>query len=134
MAGNYPVPDGLAWDLSSGRAEGRVSPRLSPVQLARLGRLGQGAIGDMGAHLMDHSFWALDLGYPTSIETVATPFNRPRYPYATTTITSSRRAAASRPVKLRGTTAACCRRSRKSSARSVLNPRGGALLVGRRAS
>jgi predicted dehydrogenase len=36
---------------------------------------GCGAIGDMGAHLMDHSIWALDLGYPTTIETLATPFN-----------------------------------------------------------
>ena len=36
---------------------------------------GCGAIGDMGAHLMDHSMWALDLGYPTTIETLATPFN-----------------------------------------------------------
>ena len=24
---------------------------------------GQGALGDMGAHLIDHAFWALDLGY-----------------------------------------------------------------------
>ena len=32
---------------------------------------GCGAIGDMGAHLMDHSMWALDLGYPTTIETLA---------------------------------------------------------------
>ena len=30
---------------------------------------GVGAIGDMGAHLIDHSMWALDLGLPTSIET-----------------------------------------------------------------
>lgn len=34
---------------------------------------GNGAINDMGAHLIDHAFWALDLGYPTTVETVCTP-------------------------------------------------------------
>src|SRR5262245_62669690 len=29
---------------------------------------GQGALGDMGAHLVDHPFWALNLGYPTTVE------------------------------------------------------------------
>ena len=48
---------------------------------------GQGALGDMGAHLVDHPFWALDLGMPTTIETMSTPFNerlatrRRRRPY-----------------------------------------------------
>ena len=40
----------------------------------------------MGSHLMDHSMWALDLGYPTTIETVATPFNGVCFPHATMTI------------------------------------------------
>ena len=43
LAGNYPVPDRLAWDLFLGVApHGRLSPDLSPVQLARLGGLGPG--------------------------------------------------------------------------------------------
>ncbi len=46
---------------------------------------GQGALGDMGAHLIDHPFWSLDLGFPTVIETIATPFNGVCYPNATTT-------------------------------------------------
>ena len=46
---------------------------------------GCGAIGDMGAHLIDHPFWALDLGLPTSIETVSTPYNKATFPAATTT-------------------------------------------------
>jgi len=50
---------------------------------------GCGAIGDMGAHLIDHPYWALDLGLPTTVETVATPFranDTPAcYPMATTT-------------------------------------------------
>ena len=44
---------------------------------------GCGAIGDMGAHLLDVSMWALNLGLPTSIETVSTPFNGASYPSAT---------------------------------------------------
>ena len=40
--GLYSVPDKLPWDLFLGPApRGRVSPRLSPVQLARVGRLGR---------------------------------------------------------------------------------------------
>ncbi len=46
---------------------------------------GQGALGDMGAHLIDHPVWGLQLGYPSTIETVSTPFNGVTYPHATTT-------------------------------------------------
>ena len=50
---------------------------------------GVGALGDMGAHLMDHPFWALDLGYPTTVEATSTPWGGPReapvsYPMAMT--------------------------------------------------
>ena len=46
---------------------------------------GQGALGDMGAHLIDFPVWALDLPLPTVIETESTPFNGASYPDATTT-------------------------------------------------
>jgi hypothetical protein len=39
----------------------------------------------MGAHLIDHPFWSLNLGMPTAIETISTPFNAATYPAATTT-------------------------------------------------
>jgi predicted dehydrogenase len=35
---------------------------------------GVGALGDMGAHLIDHAYWALELGYPTKIWGTSTPF------------------------------------------------------------
>ena len=35
---------------------------------------GVGALGDMGAHLIDHPFWALGLTHPTSIEATSTPW------------------------------------------------------------
>ena len=57
-----------------------------------MGRLGSvGALGDMGAHLIDFPMWALDLGLPTIIETEATPFNGATYPSATTTLLPVRR-------------------------------------------
>ncbi len=46
---------------------------------------GCGAIGDMGAHLLDVTMWSLKLGLPTSIETVSSPFNGASYPTATMT-------------------------------------------------
>ena len=39
----------------------------------------------MGAHLIDHPVWGLDLGLPTSIETTSTPFDGICYPVATST-------------------------------------------------
>src|SRR5216110_2215097 len=46
---------------------------------------GVGAIGDMGAHLIDTAFWSLDLDYPTSVETRSTPFNHQSYPMSSVT-------------------------------------------------
>jgi hypothetical protein len=39
----------------------------------------------MGAHLIDHPVWGLKLGFPTTVETISTPFNKATYPNATTT-------------------------------------------------
>src|SRR5205807_1951979 len=88
MAGNYPVPETLRWDLFLGAAAPNFEyhPVYHPFNWRGWVDWGCGAIGDMGAHLMDHAMWALDLGYPTTIETVATPFNRVCFPHATMTI------------------------------------------------
>ncbi|MCC7010191.1 MAG: Gfo/Idh/MocA family oxidoreductase [Acidobacteria bacterium] len=84
--GQYPVPDGLAWDLFLGVApEVEYHPIYHPFNWRGWVDWGQGALGDMGAHLVDHPVWALDLGLPTSIETIATPFNGDTYPAATMT-------------------------------------------------
>ena len=86
MAGTYPVPDKLAWDLFLGPApQVPYHPVYHPFNWRGWVDWGVGAIGDMGAHLIDHPYWALDLGYPTSVETVSTPFNKASYPMATTT-------------------------------------------------
>ena len=84
FAGKYPVPETLAWDLFLGvRPKVQYHPIYHPFNWRGWVDWGVGAIGDMGAHLIDHSMWALELGLPTTIETVSTPFNGASYPLAT---------------------------------------------------
>ena len=87
MNGAYPVPAGLSWDLFLGVApEVPYHPIYHPFNWRGWVDWGQGALGDMGAHLIDFPMWALKLGLPTVIETEATPFNGATYPSATTTL------------------------------------------------
>jgi predicted dehydrogenase len=84
--GSYPPPDKLAWDLFLGPSRWvDYHPIYHPFNWRGWTDWGVGAIGDMGAHLIDSSFWALDLDYPTSIETTSTPYNKDTYPSASTT-------------------------------------------------
>ncbi|MEZ5317785.1 MAG: Gfo/Idh/MocA family oxidoreductase [Vicinamibacterales bacterium] len=80
------VPKGLRWDLFLGAAPPvAYHPLYHPFNWRGWVDWGQGALGDMGAHLVDHPVWGLKLGWPTSIETISTPFNRVTYPHATMT-------------------------------------------------
>src|SRR4051812_27165628 len=64
LAGDYSVPPGLKWDLFLGVApQVEYHPIYHPFNWRGWVDWGVGAIGDMGAHLIDHSMWALDLGY-----------------------------------------------------------------------
>jgi predicted dehydrogenase len=84
--GTYAPPDNLAWDLFLGPSRQiDYHPIYHPFNWRGWTDWGVGAIGDMGAHLIDSSFWSLDLDYPTSIETTSTPYNRDTYPMASTT-------------------------------------------------
>ncbi len=84
--GAYPPPDKIAWDLFLGPSRWvDYHPIYHPFNWRGWTDWGVGAIGDMGAHLMDSAFWALDLDYPITIETTSTPFNHDTYPIATTT-------------------------------------------------
>ena len=79
-------PDRLAWDLFLGVApDVEYHPVYHPFNWRGWVDWGQGALGDMGAHLIDFPVWALGLGLPTIIETESTPFNGVSYPAATTT-------------------------------------------------
>jgi predicted dehydrogenase len=83
MAGNYPVPETLSWNLFLGVGpDVPYHPIYHPFNWRGWTDWGCGAIGDMGAHLLDVSMWALNLGLPTSIETVSTPFNGASFPSA----------------------------------------------------
>jgi predicted dehydrogenase len=87
---DYPVPQGLNWDLYLGPApEVPYHPVYHPFNWRGWVDFGVGALGDMAAHLLDHPYWALDLGYPTSIEATSSPWGGPAdqpatYPQAMT--------------------------------------------------
>ena len=91
-ASGVAAPDTLAWDLFLGVApDVEYHPVYHPFNWRGWVDWGQGALGDMGAHLIDHPVWGLNLGLPTIIETTSTPFERRptaglvSYPNATTT-------------------------------------------------
>ncbi len=80
------IPSTLSWDLFLGVApDVDYHPIYHPHHWRGWVDWGQGALGDMGAHLIDHPFKALDLGLPAVIETLSTPFNGVSFPHATTT-------------------------------------------------
>ena len=84
--GSFTPPDKLAWDLFLGPSRQiDYHPIYHPFNWRGWTDWGVGAIGDMGAHLIDSSFWSLDLDYPTAVETTSTPYNKETYPAATTT-------------------------------------------------
>ena len=131
MAGSYPKPDGLAWDLFLGPAPAvDYHPVYHPFNWRGWVDWGVGAIGDMGAHLIDHSMWALDLGFPTSIETVATPFNGVCFPHATMTIYEFPARGGRPPVKLTWYDGGLFPPKPHELGETELNKEGGALLIG----
>jgi len=132
FAGSYPVPDTLAWDLFLG-----VGPRVEyhpiyhPFNWRGWVDWGVGAIGDMGAHLIDHSMWALDLGFPTSVETVSTPFNGASYPLVTQTFYEFPARGAMPPVRITWYDGGLLpRKPEELGDNEELNKGGGALIVG----
>jgi predicted dehydrogenase len=66
-----PVPAGLDWDMWLGAADvdWGYHPDYGPFNWRGWTPFGSGALGDMGAHLMDFPVWALEPGLPTRVET-----------------------------------------------------------------
>lgn len=63
-----PVPDTLNWDLWIGPAPMRpYNPVYHPLTWRGFYDFGTGPLGDMGCHILDPSFYALDLGHPKSV-------------------------------------------------------------------
>ena len=77
-------PPGLRWDLFLGPApDVPYHPVYHPFSWRGWPEFGVSAIGDMGAHLIDQPYWALGLGYPTSVIASSTPWGgTPAYPGA----------------------------------------------------
>lgn len=80
--GAYPVPDGISWNLFLGPVAEDIAyhPVYHPFNWRGWLDFGGGALGDMGAHLLDHPFWALGLTTPTSIEATSTAFGMATLP------------------------------------------------------
>jgi predicted dehydrogenase len=84
-SGSDPVPAHLNWDLWLGPAperpyvankkadDGKEIRVYHPFAWRGWWDFGTGALGDMACHILDASFWALDLKYPTSVEATGEP-------------------------------------------------------------
>ncbi|MHC4647028.1 MAG: Gfo/Idh/MocA family protein [Planctomycetota bacterium] len=79
-----PAPGTLDWDLWLGPAPWRpYHPAYVPFKWRGWWDFGTGAFGNMGCHVMDMAFWALELGRrPVSVEARTTRFNTETYPAA----------------------------------------------------
>ncbi len=65
------VPNHIDWDLWIGPAPFTdFSTKILPFNWRGYWDFGTGALGDMACHIMDMSYWSLDLGSPTSVESV----------------------------------------------------------------
>jgi predicted dehydrogenase len=76
MGGGGSPPAALDWNMYLGPIAEDVPyhPVYHPFNWRGWLDFGSGALGDMGAHLIDHPFWALGLTYPSSIEATSTPW------------------------------------------------------------
>jgi predicted dehydrogenase len=64
-----PVPETLDWDLWLGPAPHRpYHPVYAPIYWRGWLDFGTGSLGDMGCHILDPAFWALNLAAPESVE------------------------------------------------------------------
>lgn len=132
MAGNYPVPEALSWNLFLGAAAPNIDyhPIYHPFNWRGWVDWGVGAIGDMGAHLIDTSMWALNLGMPASVETISTPFNGATYPHATMTFYEFPTRGPLPPVKLTWYDGGLKPNKPEELGDEELSQEGGGLLIG----
>jgi predicted dehydrogenase len=138
MDGDYPIPQGLEWDLFLGPGpEVAYHPIYHPFNWRGWLDWGTGAIGDMAAHLIDHPYWALGLTYPTSVEATFTPFGvdikgaRVSYPMGTQVVYKFPARGAQPPVTLTWVDGGLMPGRPDLLPDDVpLNPEGGAIFIG----
>jgi predicted dehydrogenase len=78
-----PVPEHIHWDLWIGPSPFHpYNPGYFGGCTAwnRFWDFGSGQIGDMGSHMMDMAYWALDLRFPTSCKAEGTPLSNDTCP------------------------------------------------------
>jgi len=81
---NPVVPETMHWDLWLGPSPYRpYHPAYAPFAWRGRWDFGTGALGDMGAHIMDQPYWALQLGMPSNVHASSTPLNEEAFPTAT---------------------------------------------------
>ncbi len=79
------VPYTMHWDLWVGPSPYRpYHPDYAPFEWRGRWDFGAGALGDMGAHIIDQSYWALELGMPETVHASSTPFNDEAFPLGST--------------------------------------------------
>jgi len=91
--GNIPrpagvkIPKNLNWDVWLGPApEKTFNPEVCHFAWRGLWDYGTGAIGDLGAHILDAVAWSLNLGLPTKIQATSTPYSSDYMPLAETVV------------------------------------------------
>ena len=74
--GSDSIPSSIDWDLWLGAAPHRpyLADRYHRFNWRGWMDFGTGVVGDMGAHIIDHPYWALDLGLPTKISASSSRF------------------------------------------------------------
>lgn len=75
-SGSDPIPSSIDWNLWIGAAPDRpyLKDRYHSFNWRGWLDFGTGVVGDMGAHIIDHPYWALDLGLPSSISASSSRF------------------------------------------------------------
>jgi predicted dehydrogenase len=68
--GSDPVPDGLDWNLWLGTAKERpyLNGKYHRANWRKVLDFGCGTMGDMGVHILDVPYTALNLGFPSSVK------------------------------------------------------------------
>lgn len=126
------VPDDLRWDLYLGPAP--MEPyheSFHPFTWRGWVDWGTGALGDMGAHLVDHPFWALELEAPDTIQTRSSAFNEQSWPQASMTHFHFPERGEQPPVKMIWYDGGLMpERPNAIPPEQPLTPGGGALFVG----
>ncbi len=81
-SGSDPVPEFLDWNLWLGTAPERAyrDQLFHPVQWRKFLDFGCGTLGDMGVHIFDTPYTALDLDVPETVVTLCRPPNGSSHP------------------------------------------------------